>query len=81
MHGQYYDFVKIIEVGGDPSKTKYIFLGDFVDRGNFSVEVLLLIFSLKINYPNNIFMLRGNHECKQMTSHFNFRTEVLYKYD
>lgn len=48
VHGQYYDFMKIIEVGKDPSKNKYIFLGDFVDRGNFSVEVLLLIFSLKV---------------------------------
>lgn len=49
-------------MSGNPKKTKYVFLGDYVDRGNFSVECLCLLLSLKINFPENILMLRGNHE-------------------
>lgn len=81
IHGQYYDFVKMLDVGGDPENTKYLFLGDYVDRGSFSVEVVLLVYALKLNYPKTIFLLRGNHEWRQMTGFFNFRIEVLTKYD
>jgi len=81
IHGQYYDLMKILDVGGAPDSTKYLFLGDFVDRGSFSVEVILLIFALKINYPKTVNIIRGNHECRQMTSFFNFRNECVYKYD
>jgi len=81
IHGQFYDAVKILDISGSLEDTKYLFLGDFVDRGSFSIEVLVLLYSIKVCNPNSVFFLRGNHECRQMTSFFNFRAECLYKYD
>jgi serine/threonine-protein phosphatase 2B catalytic subunit len=81
IHGQYYDLLKILELGGDPEKNRYLFLGDYVDRGAFSIEALILLYSLKVCYPKNVFLLRGNHECLQLTTHFNFREECLAKFD
>ena len=64
IHGQYFDFVKMLDIGGNPENTKYLYLGDFVDRGNFSCEVIILLYSIKINFPDTTFMIRGNHECR-----------------
>uniref|UniRef100_A0A3Q2FR14 Serine/threonine-protein phosphatase n=1 Tax=Cyprinodon variegatus TaxID=28743 RepID=A0A3Q2FR14_CYPVA len=80
-HGQYYDLLNIFELNGLPSETNpYLFNGDFVDRGSFSVEVILTLFGFKLLYPDHFHLLRGNHETDNMNQMYGFEGEVKAKY-
>ncbi|KAI4292600.1 serine/threonine-protein phosphatase 2B catalytic subunit [Pancytospora philotis] len=79
IHGQYYDLVAILS-NFDLSRDTLLFLGDYVDRGPFSTEAYLYLLLLKIHHPDNVYLLRGNHESRKMTSYFTFRAECIHKY-
>ena len=82
IHGQFYDLLNIFEINGRPSETNpYLFNGDFVDRGSFSVECILTLFAYKLAYPKHLFLARGNHETKSMNRLYGFEGEVVAKYD
>jgi len=66
---------------GATKKLNYLFLGDYVDRGIFGLECMMLLIAIKINYPKKFMMLRGNHESRNMTESFTFREEVIGRFD
>jgi len=82
VHGQFTDVIKIFEMNGMPSETnKYIFNGDFVDRGRMGTEILIVFMVASMLYPNSFFLNRGNHEIPQLNLQCGFMHELLTKYD
>lgn len=82
VHGQYYDLLNIFAINGNPGEENpYLFNGDFIDRGSFSVEVILTLIAWKCCFPQHFFMSRGNHEAKQLNRMYGFEGEVKNKYD
>ena len=81
IHGQFDTLLEIFRKGGLPDDTDYIFLGDYVDRGRYSIECILLLFCFKILYPENFYMIRGNHETEAINYHYGFYKECMERYD
>lgn len=75
VHGQYTDLIRLFEMCGFPPSSNYLFLGDYVDRGKQSLETILLLLCYKLKFPENFFLLRGNHECANVTRVYGFYDE------
>ncbi|XP_055833202.1 serine/threonine-protein phosphatase BSL3 isoform X2 [Solanum dulcamara] len=83
LHGQFGDLMRLFDEYGSPSTAgdiayiDYLFLGDYVDRGQHSLETITLLLALKVEYPHNIHLIRGNHEAADINALFGFRIECI----
>jgi protein phosphatase len=83
LHGQYADLMRLFDEYGSPSTSgdisyiDYLFLGDYVDRGSHSLEIIVLLLALKVEYPSQVHLIRGNHEASDINAQFGFRLECV----
>ena len=81
IHGNIDDLIRVFDQEGYPPETQYIFLGDYVDRGQHSLEVITLLFAMKLRFPTSVYLLRGNHESQTCTRIYGFRDDCIYRFN
>jgi serine/threonine-protein phosphatase PP1 catalytic subunit len=80
LHGHFYDLLDFIALGCPPPRTRYLFLGDYVDRGQNSIETMAYALALKVKFPRHVWLLRGNHETPEMSREYGFLRECRHHY-
>ncbi|OHT09730.1 Serine/threonine-protein phosphatase PP1-2 [Tritrichomonas foetus] len=80
IHGNIFDLIRILSIAIPPPTSRFLFLGDYVDRGQYSIEVVTLLLTLQIYYPEHIYLIRGNHEFECVNSFYGFKDECLKHY-
>ena len=80
LHGSFHDLLRIFSIFKQPPTTKYLFLGDYVDRGPFSLEVMIMLITYQCAFPDHVFLVRGNHEIPRVNSVYGFKSNVIFAY-
>jgi protein phosphatase len=80
LHGNFHDLIRIFALVRDPLQHRFLFLGDYVDRGQYSFDVLLLLIAFALKFPENCFLIRGNHEFRQVNSEYGFLAEMFERF-
>lgn len=80
LHGNIFDLIRILNYTALPPHSNLLFLGDYVDRGEYSIDVIILLFALMISHPENVHLIRGNHEFEEMNFTYGFFNEVDARY-
>ena len=77
LHGNIFDLIRILVLSGPPPSNRFLFLGDYVDRGQYSIEIIALLFAFMAKYPQHMFLIRGNHEFERVNTVYGFRQELI----